>query len=89
MRSADTTRQLEFTQWGAFSPRRTAQQVAVMQNRAQVDQRMSDAELLALVSAAHEQIEVHGGVNESNLHLRDFAGELLTKRLWMMKLIRP
>ncbi len=50
---------------------------------------MSDAELLALVSATQEQTEVRGGVNESNLLLRDFAGELLNKRLWMMQLIRP
>lgn len=60
-----------------------------MRDKAEVDQRMSDAELLALVSATQEQTEVRGGVNESNLLLRDFAGELLNKRLWMMQLIRP
>jgi hypothetical protein len=60
-----------------------------MRDKAEVDQRMSDAELLALVSATQEQTEVRGGVNESNLLLRDFAGELLNKRPWMMQPIRP
>jgi hypothetical protein len=61
----------------------------VMQDKAEVDQKLTDAELLALVSKAQEEIEAHGGVNEANLLLRNFARELLKKRLRMMRLIRP
>ncbi len=59
-----------------------------MQDKAGVDQKISDAELLALVCKAQEEIQVHDGFNELNLLFRDFAGELL-KSLRMMKLIRP
>ena len=62
---------------------------AGMEDKAGVDQRLSDAELIALVSKAQEEIEAHVGLNEPNLLLRDFARELLKKRLRMMKLIRP
>ncbi len=60
-----------------------------MQDKAEVDRRVSDAELMALVSEAQEEIEVQAGVNESNLLLCDFARELLKKRLWMMKRMQP
>jgi hypothetical protein len=60
-----------------------------MQDKAEVDQKLSDDELLALVSKAQEEIEAHREVNEPNLLLRDFARELMKKRLRMMKLIRP
>lgn len=60
-----------------------------MQDKAEVDERVSDAQLIAIVSRAQEEIEANGGVHEPNLLLRDFARELLKKRLWMMKPIRP
>ena len=60
-----------------------------MQDKAEVEQRVSDAELIALVSEVQDEIAVHGRVNESNLLLRDLARELLKKRLRMMKMIRP
>jgi hypothetical protein len=60
-----------------------------MQDKTEVDQGVSDAELIALVSEAHEEIEAHLGENEPNLLLRDFARELLKKRLWIMRPIRP
>jgi hypothetical protein len=52
----------------------------VVQNKAEVDQRVSDAELIALVSKAQEEIEAHGELSEPNLLLCDFAWELLKKR---------
>jgi len=60
-----------------------------MQDKAPVDQKVSDAELIALVCKAQEEIEAHAGSNEPNLLLCDFARELLKKRMRMMKLIRP
>jgi hypothetical protein len=60
-----------------------------MQDKAEVDQRVSDAELIALVSKGQEEIEPHGRLNEPNLLFRDFAMELLKKRLRVMKPIRP
>ncbi len=59
-----------------------------MLDEMEVDQRVSDAELIALVYQAQEAIEAHAGSNEPNLLLRDFARELLKKRLRVMKLIR-
>jgi hypothetical protein len=61
---------------------------AMMQDEMEVDQRVSDAELIALVYKAQEEIEAHAGSNEPNLLLRDFARELLKKRLRVMKVIR-
>ena len=55
--------------------------VAVMQEKAGVDQRASDAELIALLCNAQDEIEVHGELNELNLLLHDFARELLKQRL--------
>jgi hypothetical protein len=51
-----------------------------MQDKAGVDQRVSDAELMALVCKAQEEIEANGDLNELNLLLRDFAKELLKNR---------
>jgi hypothetical protein len=56
-------------------------EVAVMQHQAGVDQKASDAELIALLRKAHEEIEAHGELNELNVLLRDFARELLKQRL--------
>jgi|HubBroStandDraft_6_1064221.scaffolds.fasta_scaffold00321_7 hypothetical protein len=73
---------------GAFCPNRTVCKAAVMQDKAEVDEGISDVELIALVSRAQEEIEAHGEVSEPNLLLRDFARELLRKRLWMAGLFR-
>jgi hypothetical protein len=56
-------------------------EVAVMQDEAGVDQKASDAELIALVRRAQEELEAHGELNQMNLLLRDFARELLKQRL--------
>jgi hypothetical protein len=56
-------------------------EVAVMQDKAGVDQRTSDAELIALLYKAQDNIEAHGELNELNLLLHDFAKELLKQRL--------
>jgi hypothetical protein len=56
-------------------------EVAVMQDEAGVDQKASDAELIALVRRAQEELEAHGELNQMNLLLRDFAKELLKQRL--------
>jgi len=53
----------------------------VMQHQAGVDQNASDAELIALLRKAQEEIEAHGELNELNVLLRDFARELLKQRL--------
>jgi hypothetical protein len=46
-----------------------------------VMQKASDAELIALLRKAQEEIEAHGELNELNVLLRDFARELLKQRL--------
>jgi len=46
-----------------------------------VDQKASDAELIALLCKTEAEIDVHGELNESNLLLNDFARELLKQRL--------
>jgi hypothetical protein len=56
-------------------------EVAVMQDEAGVDQKASDAELIALVRRAQEELEAHDESNQLNLLLRDFARELLKQRL--------
>jgi hypothetical protein len=56
-------------------------EVGVMQDEAGVDQKASDAELIALVRRAQEELEAHGELNQMNLLLRDFARELLKQRL--------
>ena len=52
-----------------------------MQDEAGVDQKASDAELIALVRRAQEELEAHGELNQMNLLLRDSARELLKQRL--------
>jgi hypothetical protein len=56
-------------------------EVAVMKVTAEVDHKVSDAELIALVRGAQEELEAHGELNLVNLLLRDFAMELLEQRL--------
>jgi hypothetical protein len=51
----------------------------VLPDKPTVDQRVSDAELISLVSKAQAEIEAHGEVSEPDLLLRDFAWELLKK----------
>ena len=70
-----------------------------MQDGAGVDQKVSDAELIALVRRAQEELEeleAHGELNQVSLLLRDFARELLKQRLLlrvefvrMIELSRP
>jgi hypothetical protein len=67
-----------------------------MQDNAGVDQEVSDAELIALLGRAQEEIEAHGELNELNLLLRDFVRKLLKQHLLhrvefvrMMELSRP
>ncbi len=55
--------------------------MAVMQDEAGVDQKASDAELIAFVRRAQEELEAHGELNQVNLLFRDFARELLKQRL--------
>ena len=52
-----------------------------MKDTAAVDQKASDAELIALVRQAQEALEAHGELNQVNLLLHDFARELLKQRL--------
>jgi hypothetical protein len=52
-----------------------------MQGKAGVDQKASDAELIALLCKTEAEIDVHGELNELNLLLNDFARELLRQRL--------
>jgi len=52
-----------------------------MKVTAEVDHKVSDAELIALVRGAQEELEAHGELNLVNLLLRDFAMELLKQRL--------
>jgi predicted RNA-binding Zn ribbon-like protein len=51
-----------------------------MQDEAVVDQKASDAELIALVRRAQEELEAHGELNQVSLLLRDFARERLKQR---------
>ena len=46
-----------------------------------VDETVSDAELIALFCRALDEVEVHGELDELNVLLRDFARELLKRRL--------
>jgi hypothetical protein len=52
-----------------------------MQGKEGVDQKASDAELIALLCKTQAEIDVHGELNELNLLLHDFARELLKQRL--------
>ena len=62
--------------------KRAMYEVAAMQDRVGVDPRvLNERELLALLRATQEELEVHGEWNELNVLLRDFARELLERRL--------
>jgi hypothetical protein len=58
-------------------------EVDVMQNKSRADQKISDAELIALVRKAQQEFEAQAELNEVNLLLRDFAKELLQQRLFL------
>ena len=64
-----------------------------MRVTAEVDHKVSDAELIALVRGAQEELEAHGELNQANLLLRDFARELLKQRLLLrvrfVRLMKP
>ena len=64
-----------------------------MKVTAEVDHKVSDAELIALVRGAQEELEAHGELNQANLLLRDFARELLKQRLQLrvrfVRLMKP
>ena len=51
-----------------------------MQDKSGIDQK-EDAELIAIVRRAQEELEAHAELNQVNLLLRDFARELLKQRL--------
>jgi hypothetical protein len=52
-----------------------------MRVTAEVDHKVSDAELIALLRGTQEELEAHGELNQVNHLLRDFARELLKQRL--------
>jgi len=52
-----------------------------MQEKAVVDQRASDAELILMLHKTQKEIELHGESNELNLLLHDFVRELLKQHL--------
>jgi hypothetical protein len=66
-----------------WSPSRATKEEAAMQEMVGADQKASDAELMTLLRKVQEEIDAHGELNEMNLLLRDFARELLKKRLLM------
>jgi hypothetical protein len=53
-----------------------------MQEKSGAVQKISDAELIALVHKAQQELEEHGELNAVNVLLRDFAVELLKQRLF-------
>jgi hypothetical protein len=52
-----------------------------MRVTAEVDHKVSDAELIGLLRGTQEELEAHGELNQVNLLLHDFARELLKQRL--------
>ena len=64
-----------------------------MKVTAEVDHKVSDAELIALLRGAQEELEAHGELNQVNLLLRDFVRELLKQRLLLrvrfVRLMKP
>ena len=64
-----------------------------MKVTAEVDHKVSDAELIALLRGVQEELEAHGELNQVNLLLRDFARELLKQRLLLrvrfVRLMKP
>jgi hypothetical protein len=59
----------------------TMYEVVVMQDQQRVDEKASDAELIALWCKTQDEIEVHGALDELNELLSDFAMQLLRQRL--------
>jgi hypothetical protein len=54
----------------------------LMQDKVGVDPKvLNDVELIALVRETQEEIEAHGEWNELNVLLRDFAAELVKRRV--------
>jgi hypothetical protein len=53
-----------------------------MQDKSGADQKISDADLIALVRKAQQEFESHGELGDVDLLLRDFAKELLQQRLF-------
>ena len=51
-----------------------------MQGKSGVDQKASDAELIALLCKTQPEIDVHGELNELSPLLNGFARELLKQR---------
>jgi len=64
-----------------------------MKVTAEVDHKVSDAELIALLRGVQEELEAHGELNQVNLLLRDFVRELLKQRLLLrvrfVRLMKP
>ncbi len=68
-----------------------------IQDKVGVDPKvLNDVELIALVRETQEEIEAHGEWNELNVLLRDFAAELVKRRVLsrvqfvrLMELRRP
>jgi hypothetical protein len=53
-----------------------------MQDKVGVDPKvLNDVELIAFVRETQEEIEAHGELNELNSFLRDFATELVKRRV--------
>ncbi len=54
----------------------------MIQDKVGVDPKvLNDVELIALVRETQEEIEAHGEWNELNVLLRDFAAELVKRRV--------
>jgi hypothetical protein len=64
-----------------------------MKVTAEVDHKVSDAELIALLRGVQEELEAHGELNQVSLLLRDFVRELLKQRLLLrvrfVRLMKP
>jgi hypothetical protein len=60
--------------------------VAMMRAKAEDDQKVSDAELIALWSKTQEEISRHGGTNKSNLRMHDFTRKLLKACLTLTRM---
>jgi hypothetical protein len=64
-----------------------------MKVTAEVDHKVSDAELIALLRGVQQELEAHGELNQVSLLLRDFVRELLKQRLLLrvrfVRLMKP
>lgn len=58
-------------------------EVEIMHDKSGAAEKISDAELIALVRKVQQKPDTHGELNEVNLLLRDFANELLKQRLFL------